>query len=50
MLACNHWLMRLHELAVRHAGLGLVGDLSALTVTELWGVFCFLCRTDGGIL
>lgn len=44
----NQWILRLQELALRHAYLGLPPDLPALTLIELWGVYCFLSRVDEG--
>jgi hypothetical protein len=44
----NGWLLRLQELALRHSYLGLPPDLPALTLIELWGVYCLLSRIDGG--
>ncbi|MCY1343306.1 hypothetical protein D9M68_383210 [compost metagenome] len=31
------WLLRLQELAVRHSHMGLVADLTALSIIELLG-------------
>lgn len=42
------WLLRLQELAVRHSHMGLAADLPALSIIELWGIYCFLSRIEGG--
>jgi len=42
------WLMRLPQLVARHASLGLITNLPALTLTELWGLYCFLNGIVGG--
>ena len=38
------WLERLHGLAYRAQGLGVMPDLAGLSVCELWGVYCYLRR------
>jgi len=47
---CEAWLLRLQELAARHSHLGLAADLTALSLIELWGVYCLLSGIEGGSL
>jgi len=44
------WLLRLQGLAARHSHLGVTADLPALTLIELWGVYCLLSGIEGGAL
>ncbi|CAJ0719300.1 hypothetical protein LMG8323_04217 [Ralstonia mannitolilytica] len=46
----DDWTTRLWELAARHAEFGLIADLHALTLIELWGIYCLVVRADGGVL
>lgn len=46
--ARDDWMAHLWELAERHANLGLIADLPALTLIELWGVYCLLTGIEGG--
>ena len=38
------WLERLQILLVRFSHLGISGDMAGLSLTELWGLYCFLSR------
>jgi|APThiThiocy_cv2_1041547.scaffolds.fasta_scaffold15960_5 hypothetical protein len=38
------WLERLQTLLVRFPHLGLHADIAALSLIELWGLYCFLSR------
>ena len=40
----ENWLERLQVLLVRFSDLGISGDVAGLSLTELWGVYCFLSR------
>lgn len=42
------WLDRLNALAVRFSHLGVSADLAALSLTELWALYLFLSRLEGG--
>ena len=42
------WLDELVSLAHRFADYGVVSDLRALELVELWGVYQFLKRIEGG--
>ena len=46
-MAAPWWYPRLQELAARFSSLGLTPDLASLTLAELWGVYCYLCRLGG---
>ena len=46
-MAAPSWYPRLQELAARFSSLGLTPDLASLTLAELWGVYCHLCRLAG---
>jgi len=45
-LAMNNetWLERLQMLCERFSHLGLDADLAALSIVELWGLYCYLSR------
>jgi hypothetical protein len=38
------WLERLQMLCERFSHLGMGADLAALSLIELWGLFCYLNR------
>ena len=38
------WLDELHYLIARSSDLGIDGDIAAMTLTELWGLYCLLSR------
>ena len=40
----NHWLERLHTLVARFSYMGLGADIAALSLIELWGLYCYLNR------
>ena len=40
------WLERLEWLALRFSHLGLTADLAGMSMMELWGVYCLLCRIN----
>ena len=40
----KNWLERLQVLLVRFSDLGISDDVAGLSLTELWGVYCFLSR------
>jgi hypothetical protein len=42
------WLERLEWLAVRFSHLGVTADMAGMTMIELWALYCFLSRLDGG--
>lgn len=42
------WLKRLQTLCNRFSYLGIGADLAALSTSELWGLYCYLQRIDGG--
>lgn len=42
------WIERLQMLCNRFSYLGIGADVAALTVTELWGLYRFLLRRNGG--
>lgn len=45
-----HWLAELQMLAFRYCSRGVESDLSALTMSEAWGLYCHLgavLRGDG---
>ena len=47
----NDWLERLCSLAYRVESLGVVPDVAALSLCELWALYLFLMRlVDGGDL
>lgn len=46
--APESFMHRLQELAARHSHLGLSADMAALSLIELWGVYCFLKGIEGG--
>ncbi len=43
-MANDDWLERLHGLAYRAQGLGVMTDLAGLCLCEMWGVYCYLQR------
>ena len=42
------WMERLQCLTVRFSHLGIGADLAALSLIELWGVYCYLSRLVDG--
>lgn len=42
------WMNRLQALCNRFAHLGIGADLAAMSVIELWGLYRFLLRLNGG--
>lgn len=42
------WLNQLNELLGRFSSMGICPDIAAMTLCELWGVYCFLQRIEGG--
>lgn len=40
----NHWLERLQTLVARFSYMGLDADIAALSLIELWGLYCYLNR------
>ena len=46
----NHepWLERLYWLAERCSQWGVYPDLAALSLADLWGLYCFLSRIADG--
>lgn len=44
----NDWLERLQGLIERFSYLGVTGDIAALSLIELWGLYCFLQRLADG--
>jgi hypothetical protein len=42
------WLERLQTLAARFSHLGIGGDIAALSIIELWGLYLFLSRLADG--
>ena len=38
------WLERLQTLLGRFSNLGISADIAALSLIELWGVYCYLSR------
>jgi len=42
------WLARLQSLSVRFSHLGIGADLAALSIVELWGLYCYLSRLADG--
>lgn len=38
------WLYQLQALSARFSELGITGDLAAMSVIELWGMYCYLQR------
>lgn len=38
----DDWLHELQMLAVKYSHLGVNPDLATMTLTELWGVYCWL--------
>jgi hypothetical protein len=44
----SDWLERLQTLSVRFSGTGIGSDLGALSLIELWGLYCYLSRLAGG--
>ena len=41
------WLERLQTLCERFSYLGIGADISALSLIELWGLYCYLSRLEG---
>lgn len=39
-----YWLDELNGLLARFPGTGIGADIAALSLCELWGVYCFLWR------
>lgn len=39
-----HWLEDLNGLMARFSRVGIGADMGALTICELWAVYCFLRR------
>lgn len=44
----DDWLMRLQTLSERFSHLGIGVDLAALSLIELWGLYCYLSRLVDG--
>jgi hypothetical protein len=44
----SDWLERLQTLSVRFSGMGVGADLAALSLIELWGLYCYLSRLADG--
>lgn len=44
----DDWLMRLQTLSERFSHLGIGADLAALSLIELWGLYCHLSRLVDG--
>ena len=42
------WINRLQTLCNRFSCLGMGADLAALSIIELWGLYRFLLRMNGG--
>jgi hypothetical protein len=42
------WLERLQTLLERFSYLGVDADIAALSLIELWGLYCFLARLAEG--
>lgn len=42
-----NWLNELEALLVRFSGLGISADIAAMSLCELWGVYCLLKRLAG---
>jgi hypothetical protein len=38
------WVDELNGLLARFSGMGITADIAALSLCELWGVYCFLRR------
>jgi hypothetical protein len=38
------WLSELNALLARYADMGIGADAAAMSLTELWGLYCFLRR------
>lgn len=47
-MANDDWLESLHGLAYRFESLGVTHDLAAMSLCELWGVYCYLRRVLEG--
>ncbi len=43
-----NWLERLQSLCERFSYLGIDADLAALSIVELWGLYCYLSRLADG--
>jgi hypothetical protein len=41
------WTERLQTLIERFSYLGIDADMAALSLIELWGLYCYLSRLDG---
>lgn len=44
----DDWLMHLQTLSERLSHLGIGADLAALSLIELWGLYCYLSRLVEG--
>lgn len=42
------WLERLQTLSERFSYLGIGADMAALSLIELWGLYCYLSRLVDG--
>lgn len=42
------WLERLQTLLERFSSLGIGADIAALSLIELWGLYCYLSRLADG--
>lgn len=40
----NDWLERMQTLVARFSHLGISADMAALSLTELWALYCHLSR------
>ena len=41
------WLQDLYGLLARFPGMGITPDIAAISLCELWGVYCLLKRMAG---
>lgn len=44
----DDWLPHLKSLCERFSYLGINADLAALSIVELWGLYCYLSRLADG--
>lgn len=42
------WQHRLHTLLERFSSLGIGADIAALSLIDLWGLYCYLSRLAEG--
>jgi hypothetical protein len=43
----DHWLVRLQLLLNRFSYLGIGADIAALSLIELWELYCYLSQLEG---